>query len=111
MILDHSDAFNEIPLDERELNFCCADLGEEGFMVFYGMGFGGRSFPNIYGRQGSLLCRLTQAMFSPAVARLQQFVDDPILTAQGGAEAAPGGDESGRLGWGQVPRHMGRVHR
>ena len=57
MILDHSDASNEIPLDERELNFCCADLGDEGLLVFYGMGLGGRSFPNNYGRQGSLLCR------------------------------------------------------
>ena len=45
MILDHSDAFNEIPLDERELNFCCADLGEQGLMMFYGMGFRGEVLP------------------------------------------------------------------
>ena len=35
----------ETPIDQRELNFCGADLGEDGSMVLYGMGFegGGRS--------------------------------------------------------------------
>ena len=65
MILDHSDASNEIPLDQRELNFCRADFGEDGFMVFFGVGYWGRPFPNIYGRQGSLLRRLAQAILSP----------------------------------------------
>ena len=76
MVLDHADAFNEIPLNEREINACCADLGADGLLAFYGMGFGGRPFPNVYGGKASLLCRLTQAMLSPLTARLQQLVDD-----------------------------------
>ena len=55
MLLDHSDAFNEVPLDVREIPFCCADLDDEGFLVFLGMGFGGRSFPKVYGRKASLM--------------------------------------------------------
>ena len=83
MGLDHTDAFNETPLDEREIPFCCTDLGPDGLLALYGMGFGGRSFRNVYGRKTSLLCRLTQAMLSPLPTQLQHFVDDPIMTSMG----------------------------
>ena len=45
MVLDHSDAFNEVPLDEREIPFCCADLDGEGFIVFLGWDSAADHFP------------------------------------------------------------------
>ena len=83
MILDHADAFHEIPLHPLKIPFCCADLGDHGFLVFFGMGFGGRSFPNVFGRASSFIARHTQAMLDPLTTRLQQFVDDPILAQLG----------------------------
>ena len=86
MILDHADAFHEILLHPDEISDCGADLGEHGLLVFYGMGFGGRSFPNVYGRVASFIERHTQAMFDAKLVRMQQFVDDPILAATGSPE-------------------------
>ena len=83
MILDHADAFNEIPLHPSEIPLCCADLGQHGFLVFHGMGFGGRSFPNVFGRVASFIARHTQGLFDDDWVRVQQFVDDPILYTTG----------------------------
>ena len=71
------------PSTPKEVPDCTADLGAVAFLVFLCMGFGGRSIPNIYGRFASMLCRFTQAMFSSNIARLQQFVDDPIMSVAG----------------------------
>ena len=89
MILDHADAFHEVPLAPQEVGFCCADLGAEGFLVFWGMGFGGRAFPLTFGRVSSFVGRATQAMFHQNVARLQTYVDDPILSVRGSPQFSP----------------------
>ena len=86
LILDFKDAFNHIPLKPEERRFCCADLEERGFVVFYSMGFGGRAFPLVFCRVISLVARLTQSMFDVEEARLQMYVDDPALTAAGARE-------------------------
>lgn len=52
LILDYTDAFNQISLYPAEVRFC---LGDEGFAVFHGMGFGGRVFPLVFSRIGSWL--------------------------------------------------------
>ena len=88
LVLDYKDAFHQIPLMSEEVRFYCADLGDAGFLAFYGMGFGGRAFPLVFGRVISFVARATQAMFPPTVARLQTYVDDPVLSVAGSPEKA-----------------------
>ena len=66
MILDHSDAFNEIPS-----------------ISVYGMGFKGEVFPERLWPQSLTLVQVGASHASPRTTRRQQFVDDPIMTAQG----------------------------
>ena len=80
MTLDHSDAFHGIPLHPADVPYCCADLGEHGFLVFHGMGcWGRRSFPNVFGRASSFIARHAHAMLGEQTTHRQQFVDDPII--------------------------------
>ena len=74
---------HEVPLAPAEIPYCCADLGSERFLLFLGLGFGGRGFPLVFGRVASFVGRVTQAMFHPDIARLQTYVDDPILSVSG----------------------------
>ena len=48
LVLDYSDAFHYIPLATAERRFCCCNIPGLGFLVFRGMGFGGRSFPYVF---------------------------------------------------------------
>ena len=80
MVLYYRDAFHQTPLAPEEINLCCADLGDSGCLAFYGMGFGGRAFPLVLGRIISFIARATQAMLHPNVARLQAYVDDPVMS-------------------------------
>ena len=86
LVLDYKDAFHWIPLHPDEVGFCCADLGPAGFIVFFGMGFGGRAFPTVFGRVISFVARTTQGLFLEDEARLQVYVDDPVLSAGGSEE-------------------------
>ena len=86
LVLDLVDAFHWIPLHPDEVRFCAADLDEDGFIVFTGMGFGGRAFPLVFARVVSVVSRTTQALFDEDCARLQFFVDDPALSAAGDDE-------------------------
>jgi len=86
LVLDYQDAFHWIPLHADEVRFCCADLGAAGFIVFHGMGFGGKAFPTVFGRVISFVGRTTQALFREDEARLQVYVDDPVIVAGGADE-------------------------
>ena len=96
LIMDFKDAFMSIPLLEAERRFCCAAVPQGisskttasgTFVVWKVLGFGGRSFPLVFSRVASFAARTAQAIFSDAggpreheaAARLQLYVDDPIL--------------------------------
>ena len=70
----------------EEVKLCCADLGDSGFLAFFGMGFGGRAFPLAFGRVISFVAWATQAMLPATTARLQTCVDDPVLSVAGSPE-------------------------
>jgi len=106
LVMDFEDAFMGVPIRAEEQRFCCAtvpqgirrsrapisnDEPREGtFVVWRVLGFGGRSFPVVFSRPASFAARTAQALFwSPtdqawrpreASARLQMYVDDPIIT-------------------------------
>ena len=76
------DALCHVPLHPEEVRFCCADLGAQGFVVFWqnrGMGFRGRAFPLVFCRVASFLARTSQALLQPHAARLQFYIDDPVV--------------------------------
>ena len=101
LIMDFKDAFMSIPLLAEERRFCCASVPQGlerrrqgistaepptgNFVVWRVLGFGGRSFPLVFSRAASFAARSAQALFSTghnneAAARLQLYVDDPVLT-------------------------------
>ena len=112
LIMDFKDAFMSIPLRAEERRFCCASVPQKlkrrrqeitpeeppvgSFVVWRVLGFGGRSFPLVFSRAASFAARSAQALFwSPAHgarrsqeawARLQLYVDDPVLSL---ASASP----------------------
>ena len=82
MVLDFSNAFMTIPLDEREKPFNCSivpdglrrtraplepDEPPEGtFIIWNVLGFGGRANPRVFARVASAVMRLTQSLWTPS---------------------------------------------
>ena len=80
-VLDYADAFKQLPVDEAERRF----LGGQalnGWFVYRCILFGVKSGPLVWGRTAALLMRITSAATCDS-ARLQCFVDDPLITLWG----------------------------
>ena len=82
LVVDISDAFHNIPLRSSERRFACAKVGDF-YVVFEVLCMGGRSAPNIWGRNAACLGRLLASLFDPEQFRNEIYVDDPIMAAVG----------------------------
>ncbi len=67
------------PIEQRYLGGAALD----GYFCYMVMLFGVRSGPLIWGRVAALLMRLTAALLRPLPAKLQCYVDDPLLSLAG----------------------------
>ena len=85
MVLDFLDAFKQMRVCEKEQKHL-GGQGLGGFFLYQVVLFGIRSGPLLWGRHAALLMRLTSAMLYTRSARLQCFVDDPILSVAGTAQ-------------------------
>ena len=80
-VLDHADAFKQLRVEEKERCF----LGGQalnGCFVYGCVLFGVKSGPLVWGRNAALMMRITSAMTKDR-ARMQCFVDDPLITVWG----------------------------
>ncbi len=87
-IADFKDAFKQLrvaPIEQRHLGGAALD----GYFVYMVMLFGVRSGPLIWGRVAAQLMRLTAAVLRPLPARLQCYVDDPLLSLAGPESQRP----------------------
>ena len=85
LVLDFRDAFKQLRIAADESRFL-SGAGLGGWFAYVRMLFGVGSGPLLWGRVAALACRATQALLSPSEARLQCYVDDPIITARGTEE-------------------------
>ena len=89
LLIDYEDAYMMVPLHESERKYNCAVVenlvaGEAAKVIVWRvLGFGGRANPLVYARVASCAARTAQGLYSPDVLRLQLYVDDPAITAQG----------------------------
>ena len=82
LVLDIKDAFHHLPLKAEERRFHVALLG--GRVVSYKrLVFGSKSSPTLWGRAAAWTGRSTAAVVDPTRARMELYVDDPLLTARG----------------------------
>ena len=80
-VLDFADAFKQLRVDEAERRFLGGRaLG--GWFVYCSILFGVKSGPLVWGRTAALLMRITSAATAHR-ARIQCFVDDPLITVWG----------------------------
>jgi hypothetical protein len=82
LVLDFSDAFHHIRLrqDYWRVNVC--KVGRK-WVVYTSLSFGGKSFPNLWGRTAAFIGRLVGSALQGQAADLQIFVDDPLVAASG----------------------------
>ena len=84
MTLDFSDAFKQLPVLHNEKKYLSGQaLG--GFFVYHKVLFGIKTGPLVWGRVAALVARATQSLLDVDRARLQIFVDDPLLVMRGTA--------------------------
>jgi hypothetical protein len=93
LVLDFVDAFMSMALHPDEMRFTAAEVPETSglgpILVWRVVGFGGRVFPLVYSRAASFAARTAQAAVDVNIARLQLYVDDPVLAVAGSrAQAA-----------------------
>lgn len=83
LVVDFADAFQTLGVHPDELRHqVVAGLDGE----YYGLesvAFGGAGSPLLWGRAAAFLGRSGQALFAPGEARIELFVDDPIVCAAG----------------------------
>jgi hypothetical protein len=82
LVLDFADAFHQVHLRPDLWGYNVAKIGDL-WIVFKVLSFGGRSFPNIWGRVVGLVGRATGSILDSASTDVQIFVDDPIIAAGG----------------------------
>ncbi len=81
-----SDAFHLIPLRQDEWRFALARIGQRIY-VFRVAIFGAASAPLVWGRFAAFLGRTTAAVTLPHAARVQIYLDDPIISLAGSPAA------------------------
>eukprot|EP00438_Fugacium_kawagutii_P014285 Skav215770 [mRNA] locus=scaffold106:569116:574315:+ [translate_table: standard] len=82
MSLDFADAFKQLPVLHSEKKYLSGQAAG-GHVVYHRVLFGIKTGPLVWGRIAALVARSTQSLFSPDRARLQVFVDDPLVTLRG----------------------------
>ena len=80
-VLDHADAFKQLRVNDAERRYL-GGSALNGWFVYCTVLFGIKSGPLVWGRTAALLMRLTSAA-THGRARMQCFVDDPIITLWG----------------------------
>ena len=80
--LDFADAFKHLHVRDSEKRFLCGEI-LDGFFNFNTVLFGIRSGPLVWARMAALISRFSQALMRPHTARLQVFVDDPLVALCG----------------------------
>lgn len=83
LVIDFSDAFYTLRLDPRERPWVCIKGLDSHYYLPRSVCFGLASGPVLWGRVASAAMRLGQATCSGSAARMQCYVDDPILIARG----------------------------
>ena len=105
LVLDFRDAFMSLAIHPAERRFNCAhatemierdrpalfeeEVASGKFVVWRVLGFGGRPNPLVFSRAASFACRVAQGLLGRereqglAEARLQLYVDDPVLSVKG----------------------------
>ena len=82
LVLDFSDAFFHVPNDKRERKYSVMKY-RGVFYVLLRTAQGTRGAPLTWGRVAALVGRLTQGMLGTRAARVNIYVDDPILVLGG----------------------------
>ena len=85
-ICDIKDAFRTVPLHPSESPFTVAEVRDASsptgvyIYLWKTLGFGGKTFPNVYARAASFACRSGTALMAPDISRCHLYVDDPALS-------------------------------
>ena len=82
LVLDFVDAFFRMPLNPDERHFFVINFAGR-FLRWNRVAQGSTNGPQSFCRLAALVGRLTQSVFDSDVARLQVYIDDPILTMRG----------------------------
>ena len=82
MGLDFSDAFKHIKVHKKEQKYLTGKA-MNAYFKYRTIMFGVKSGPLVWGRNASLLMRLSAAMMADKPVRIQCFVDDPLTSVAG----------------------------
>jgi hypothetical protein len=82
LTLDFRDAFKQLKVDPRERRFL-AGFADGRWFIYKTILFGVGTGPLVWGRVAALTMRSTQAMFEDSRARVQCYVDDPLVAIRG----------------------------
>ena len=80
--LDFSNAFKQLAVRTNEKRFL-SGRACNGWFYYHKVLFGIRTGPLVWGRIAALVSRCTQSLLPDIRARLQTFVDDPVLVLRG----------------------------
>ena len=83
--LDFSNAFKQLAVRDNEKRFL-SGTACNGWFYYNKVLFGVRTGPLVWARLASLVARCTQSLLPELRARLQVFVDDPIVALRGTSE-------------------------
>eukprot|EP00438_Fugacium_kawagutii_P001965 Skav210033 [mRNA] locus=scaffold706:75058:76350:+ [translate_table: standard] len=83
LVIDFSDAFYTLRLDPAERPWVCIKGLDSKYYLPKSICFGLASGPLLWGRVAACAMRLGQATCSGSSARMQCYVDDPIIAARG----------------------------
>lgn len=83
LVIDFSDAFYTLRLDPSERPWVCIKGLDSKYYLPKSICFGLASGPLLWGRVAACAMRLGQATCSGSAARMQCYVDDPVIAARG----------------------------
>ena len=78
LVCDFSDAFWQVPIAAPERKFFCTKI-QSDILVLMRAAQGSWLAPLLWARVAALVMRMTQAMLDGTVARVNCYVDDPII--------------------------------
>ena len=82
-VIDVTDAFLNLKVDEEESAYVIVTDNLGQYYCYSGVPFGLASAPLLWGRVAAWLGRAAQAIAEPQKARLQIYVDDPVIAVAG----------------------------
>ena len=84
LVVDFSDAFLSLLVNEKERGYTMVTDGQGTWFTYRGFPFGLVSGPLVWGRVVAYFTRLAQAVYHSAQeARVQTYVDDPLISLVG----------------------------